>query len=218
MRRRSPMPPPRWVRRTMPFAPVVGLTTCVVSVFLARPTLVDLVTVPLCLLALVCLGVLALSELRAERHASPEMTACYRVLAQLLDDADDGGVLIDDEDQVAFLLIDERTDDGRSRRAFRRFDRAELADASETTGTPAVYHQFTLDTSRPVVRHRIGAITITRGEDGCARMADVPAPRQRRRDLLRTARMLARTGADIPPVDSLDELIVQLQSSSAPTG
>jgi hypothetical protein len=217
MSRRAPSPPPRWVRRTLPCAPVVGATICVVAVFLTHPTIVDIVTVPLCLLALLCLGGLAVRELRAERHATPEMTACYGVLARLLDDASDGGVLVDDEDQVAFLLIDERTDDGRSRRAFRRFDRDELAEASETAGAPAVYHQFTLDTFRPVVRHRIGAITITRDENGHARMTDVPAPRQRRRDLLRTAHMIARTGADIPPVDSLDELIVQLQSSSTPT-
>lgn len=217
MRRRSPSPPPRWLRRTLPFAPVVGMTICVASVFLTHPTLIDVITVPLCLLALLSLGWLALSELRAERHATPEMTACYRTLARLLDDAGDGGVLVDDYDQVAFLLIDERSKDGTARRAFRRFDRAELADASETAGTPAVFHQFSLDTFRPVVRHRIGAITITRGENGCARMTDIPAPRQRRRDLLRTARMLARTAADIPPVDALDELIVQLESSSAPT-
>jgi hypothetical protein len=70
MRQRSPSPPPRWLRRTLPFALVVGVTICVASVFLTYPTVIDLLTVPLSLLALLCLGGLALSELRAERHAT----------------------------------------------------------------------------------------------------------------------------------------------------
>jgi hypothetical protein len=152
-------------------------------------------------------------ELRADRHATPPMADRYRTLARLLDGASDSEVRVDD--QVAILLVDERHKDGTASRAFMRFDRNELAEASDAAWrTPVVFHQFTLDTARPVVRHRIGAVTFTRGEDGRTRMADVPQPQRRPRDLAKTPFLLDRTAADIPPVP--DSTSCSTRSSPAP--
>lgn len=218
MRRSSSPPPPRWLRRTIAFAPAVGMTLCTSSVLLVHPTLIDVVTVTLSVLAVLPLWWFARRELRADRHATPLMADRYRTLARLLDDTGDGGVLVDTRDQVAIMLVDERHENGFACRAFMRFDRNELAEAADAAWrTPVVFHQFTLDTARPVVRHRVGAVTFTRGEDGHTRMTDVPQPPRRRRDFKKTAFLLDRTAADIPPVPDLDVLIGQLQAGTTHT-
>jgi membrane protein implicated in regulation of membrane protease activity len=218
MRRRPPSPPPRWMRHSLAFAPAVGMTACTASVLLVHPMLIDVVTLPLSVLAVLPLWWFARSQLRADRHATPPMTDRYRTLARLLDTSGDGEVRVDVDGQVAILLLDERHKNGSASRAFMRFDRNELAEAADDEWrTPVVFHQFTLDDARPVVRHRIGAVIFTCGEDGHTRMADVPQPPQRRRDLLKTAFLLDRTAADIPAVNDLDVLIEQIRSGTTPT-
>ncbi|MGI5507401.1 hypothetical protein [Lentzea sp. CA-135723] len=216
MRRLVPLP--RWLRRTTAFIPLAVLTGCPTAVFLVHPALINVITVPLALLA-TGVGIWVVRvDLRADRHATPSMAARYRALAQLLDDADDREVRLDPERRFSILLRDESLATGSGRRALLRFDQAELDRAGhDGVATPVVFDHFSLDPVRPVVRHWFGAVTITRDQDGRTYITDIPQPHHDKRAASEAARLLTTTAADIAELDDLDVLIIQIQTATAIT-
>jgi hypothetical protein len=212
---RSSSPPPRWLRRAAAFVPLTIMTMCPALVFLVRPTLINVLTVSVSVAAAVIGGWVVRRELRADRHATPSMTSRYRALARLLAEGHDREVRHDAEHRVTILLMDDRGERGASRRAILRFDQAELDDAGTNgTGTPVVFEQFTLDHDRAIVRHWFGAVTVTRGADGDARVAGIPEPDQHEVNAA-VAGLLDRTGVDLALIPDLDDLINQIRSSVA---
>lgn len=149
---------------------------------------------------------------RADRDAAASMATRYRVLARVLDGGHDREVRLDRRQQVAILLIKDRREDGTAWRSLLRLDQTELGGAGwNGVSTPVVFDEFVLDHDRPVVRHHVGAVTITRGTDGRARIAGVPGPERDETDPAVTA-MLDRTGADLALPTDLDDLIHQIRS------
>lgn len=215
---RSSSPPPRWLRRTMIFGPVTGLSVVTGAVFVARPTLFDAVSVSMCVLALVPLLSVARKELRAERHVTPAMETRYFTLSRLLDSAGADDVLVDADEDVAIMLVRNHDKDGSVLRSILRFDRTEFDQAGQDgMPTPMVFEQFFLDLARPVVRVRVSALAITRTEDGGVSISAMPPQRRKRREVARMDRLVASMAADIPLVTDLDVLIDQVQSSTART-
>lgn len=214
--RRSSSPPPRWLRRALAFTPLVLATAGAGAVLSAHLGWISVAAAAVCSFTAGAGVWLVRAELRADRHATPPMAARYRVLAGLLDNAADREVRLDPARRYSILLRDERLENGSLRRALLRFDQRELECAGHGgVGTPLVFDHFLLDSTRPLVRHRLGAVTITRGPNGRARIAGIPEPRQDRRAAAETARLLATTAADIPPVADLDVLIAQIRAGSA---
>lgn len=202
----------------MIFGPVTGLSVVTGTVLVARPTLFDALTVSVFVLSLVPLVSLARRELRAERHVTAAMETRYFTLSRLLEGAGAGDVLVDADEGVAIMLVSNRGKDGVALRSVLRFDRAEFDAAGQGgTATPVVFEQFFLDPARPVVRHRVSALAISRTEDGGVGITAMPARRRKRREVAKTDRLVDRLAADIPQVTDLDALIDQVQSSTART-
>lgn len=212
---RSSSPPPRWLRRVVAFVPLTVLTVCPALVFLVHPMLIDVVTV-LMSLAAVLVGVWVVKvELRADRHATPSMAATYRALTRLLDGAHDREVRVDSQYQVTILLMNDRGENGSTWRSVLRLNQTELDEAGwNGVSTPVVFDEFVLDHAHSVVRHRFGAVMITRDSDGHACIVGIPAPEQDEVDA-DVARMLDRTGVDIALTTDLDDLIKQIRAGVA---
>ncbi|HEX7307915.1 hypothetical protein [Lentzea sp.] len=214
--RRSSSPPPRWVRRVLVGTPLVVAVAAAVVVPLVHLGGLGVAVAVACVLVALAGAWLVRAELKADRHVTPPMAARYRALARLLDNADDREVRVDPARRYSILLRDERLRNGSVRRALLRFDQNELEGAGHGgVGTPLVFDHFSLDPARPLVRHRLDAVTITRGPDGKASIAGIPEPWQDERAVAETARLLTATAADIPPVADLDVLIAQIRSGSA---
>ncbi|KOV87581.1 hypothetical protein ADL03_06715 [Nocardia sp. NRRL S-836] len=144
------------------------------------------------------------------------METRYFMLSRLFEGAGAGDVLVNADEGVAIMLVGNRGKDGVARRSVLRFDHAEFDAAGlGGTATPVVFEQFFLDPARPVVRHRVSVLAISRTEGGTVCIAAMPARRRKRRDVAKTDRMVDRLAADIPPVTDLDVLIDQVQSSTA---
>jgi hypothetical protein len=202
----------------MIFGPVPGLSVVATTAFLARPTLFDIVTVSVCVLTLIPLTLLARKELRAERHVSPEMQTRYTTLLQLLNGASAEDVLVTADSDVAIMLVTNQSRDGSVMRSVLRFDREEFeAAGQDETSTPVVFEQFFLDPARPLVRHRINVIAVTRPENGGTRFSVVSPQKRTRWQAAKMDRLIDRLAADIPSVSDLDVLIAQVQSSTART-
>ncbi|MFJ8961479.1 hypothetical protein ACIRG5_19020 [Lentzea sp. NPDC102401] len=151
----------------------------------------------------------------AARHVEPSMVARYSDLADVLDAGRDREVRFDSQRQVTILLMMDRREDGPARRSVLRLDQAELDGAGwNGTTTAVVFDEFILEHDRPVVRHRVGAVRITREADGRARVAGIPAPRHDG-DTADVTRMLERTGADLALTSDLDNLLTQLRAGVA---
>ncbi|WP_394620034.1 hypothetical protein JNUCC0626_13305 [Lentzea sp. JNUCC 0626] len=214
---RSSSPPSRWLRRSMIFGPVVVLPVVVVAVFLVLPALLCVVFLAVCLPALVFLISSARRELRAERHATPEMRARYEALSRLFREG--FGVVLDNVDEdVAIMLVSGRGRNGSELRSVLRFDRGEF-DAAGRDGrpTPVVFAQFFLDPVRAVVRHRVSVLAMSRTDKGSPSISVVPSRPRSRRETRKTDRLVERLAADIPSLGELDVLIGQVQSSTART-
>ncbi|MFD5830927.1 hypothetical protein [Lentzea sp. NPDC060358] len=214
MRRSSPRP--RWLRRTLVCTPPALSAAGAAAVVLAQPTWIGFGIAVLCLLAVAVEAELVREELRADRHATPSMAQRYRLLARLLDAADDREVRVDPAHRYSILLQEERLADGSLQRSLLRFDQDELERAGhDGVSTPLVFDHFSLDPARPLVRHRFGAVTVTRDAEGRARVIGIPEPHRDRQAMAEIARLLASTAADIPPLEDLDVLIAQIRSASA---
>jgi hypothetical protein len=99
------------------------------------------------------------------------------------------------------MPVSNRGKDGVALRSVLRFDHAEFDAAGQGgTATPVVFEQFFLDPARPVVRHRVSALAISRTEDGPVGITAMPARRRKRREAANTDRLVDRLAADIPPM------------------
>ncbi|MFD9701218.1 hypothetical protein [Lentzea sp. NPDC059081] len=151
---------------------------------------------------------------RAVRQIAPLMVARYRELADVLDGGHDREVRFDSRSQVTILLMKDRREDGSAWRSILRLDQAELDGAGWNGTTPVVFDEFILEHHRPMVRHRFGAVQITRDANGRARVAGLPGPRHDDVTAEVTC-MLERTGADLALTSDLDHLVTQIRAGVA---
>jgi hypothetical protein len=211
--------PPRWQRLMFGLAPMVGLSVLALSaaaveIAASESTVVDILLL-ICTAALIPAIIMAIGLLTAERYASTEMQSRYETLLALLTSEYGAGapLLVNPRAGVAILGVDEPARAGRERELVR-FAMTDDCVAPDGT-TYRVYERFTLHAARPVVLHRVDAMSMLTDLNGEHRARLVPRPERTKRDSSRTARMIRSTGINVATTVELDVLIEQIRSASA---
>jgi hypothetical protein len=168
-------------------------------------------------------------ERAVEKRVSPEITARYRQLWELLDLHRDAAVLRPPDAPMALLpsVIPPDPDTvkrfgWREWREWRRISDEDILAMRERPDTMIVWELFILETDRPLVTHRLHPQRAGGHQDNQPPLPaerDLEIPRTwwgRHRMVTRSLRLTGQTGVDLATVAELDELIAQIRSATNP--